>query len=133
MHELDMERIKRAAKEKQQRGGAGGTHAGGADPAPSSQTPSRAFTGAVPTTLAQRLEENKKHRKSAGPAKPARKRNWLEQLKDSAKETATVTCTQGGTVTAGKKARAEDTAVLYKFHEGYTNAVRKPVKIHDLL
>lgn len=129
MHELDMERIKRAAKEKQQRGGAGGTHAGGADPAPSSQTPSRAFTGAVPTTLAQRLEENKKHRKSAGPAKPARKRNWLEQLKDSAKETATVTCTQGGTVTAGKKARAEDTAVLYKFHEGYTNAVRKPVSI----
>jgi len=88
MHELDMERIKRAAKEKQQRGGAGGTHAGGADPAPSSQTPSRAFTGAVPTTLAQRLEENKKHRKSA-----------------------------------------EDTAVLYKFHEGYTNAVRKPVSI----
>ena len=132
MHELDMERIKRAAKEKQQRGGAGGTHAGGADPAPSSQTPSRAFTGAVPTTLAQRLEENKKHRKSAGPAKPARKRNWLEQLKDSAKETATVTCTQGGTVTAGKKARAEDTAVLYKFHEGYTNAVRKPVCIFHL-
>ena len=129
LHELDVERIKRAAKEKQSRAG---MKMPGADALPSSQTPTRThFTGAVPTTLAQRLEENNKHKKgpSAGPAKPARKRNWLEQLKD--KDT-TFTCTQGGTVTANKKSKAEDMAVLYKFHEGYTNAVRKPVRIFDL-
>jgi chromosome transmission fidelity protein 18 len=87
----------------------------------------------VPTTVAQRLEENKRNSgtKQRGPSRPARKRNWLDQLKDrEASKESTLTSTQG---VVTKKPRAEDMAVLYKFHEGYTNAVRKPVKIHDLL
>ena len=139
LHELDMERIKRNAKLQQQKRGAHSPRpqsqlqTSETNVVRSSQTPGKAFTGAVPTTLAQRLEENKRNStgKPRGQTRPLRKRNWLEQLKDrESSKDATFTCTQGGTT---KKSRAEDMAVLYKFHEGYTNAVRKPVKIDDLL
>ena len=141
LHELDMERIKRNARSQQEKRGLAPStqlthdlaHTADANGPTSSQTPDRKFTGAVPTTLAQRLEENKRNSgaKQRGPSRPVRKRNWLEQLKDreASKET-TLTSTQG---VVTKKPRAEDMAVLYKFHEGYPNAVRKPVKIHDLL
>lgn len=139
LHELDMERIKRNARSQQEKRGVTSatqpckTHDGDASATKLSQTPDRKFTGAVPTTVAQRLEENKRNSgtKQRGPPRPARKRNWLDQLKDrEASKESMLTSTQG---VVTKKPRAEDMAVLYKFHEGYTNAVRKPVKIHDLL
>lgn len=139
LHELDMERIKRNAWSQQEKRGLPSSmhpsqaHAADTNASTFSLNPDRKFTGAVPTTLAQRLEENKRNNgaKQRGPSRPARKRNWLDQLKDKeASKGTTLTSTQG---VVTKKPRAEDTAVLYKFHEGYTNAVRKPVKIHDLL
>jgi chromosome transmission fidelity protein 18 len=137
LHELDMEKIKRSAEAHQSRrrlSSNNGTPQPVDTPLQSSSQGGlpKSFTGAVPTTLAQRLEESKKNStaQKSGLNKPRRKRNWLEQLKDKeSTRDKTFICTQGGT----KKSRAEDTPVLYKFHEGYTNAVKKPVKMLDLM
>lgn len=115
VHELGMEKIKRNSRSL-------GT------PQQATTTPSTKGppTKAVPITLAQRLEENKVSSKQSIGKKVIRKRNWLDDLRS--KETTRVS-NPGVT---SKKHRAEDMAVLYKFHEGYTNAVKKPVKISQL-
>ena len=114
VHELDMEKIKRNARSH-----GAPQHA----TTPSTKGPP---TKAVPITLAQRLEENKVSSKQSVGKKVIRKRNWLDDIRS--KETTRVS-NPGVT---NKKHRAEDMAVLYKFHEGYTNAVKKPVKISQL-
>ncbi len=117
VHELDMEKIKRSSRS---RGPVQETTT--ATPGATNKEPS---TRTIPITLAQRLEENKVSSKKNSATKVVRKRNWLDQLKSKTNKDS-----QTGMVK--KKHRAEDMAVLYKFHEGYTNAVKKPVKISQL-
>lgn len=118
VHELEVEKIKRNAKahrvEKERA-------------SPVAKEPQ---TRVVPITLAQRLEENKVASKQKTTEKVARKRNWLEELKS--KGSSRTNGAGGINSKNSKKHRAEDTAVLYKFHEGYTNAVKKPVKMSQL-
>ena len=117
VHELDMERIKQGA-----------SHRVNGDQNLSQTAPrvqEHASTTAVPITLAQRLEENRVNSKTAKIS--TRKRNWFDDVKDKeAHRNANKSTGQD------KKFKAEDMPVLYKFHEGYTNAVKKPVKIGDL-
>lgn len=54
--------------------------------------------------------------------KPKRPQNWLENLRSKQQAAA-----KPGSAAAGAH------AVLYVFHEGYTNAVRRPVRFADLL
>lgn len=117
VHEIDMERIKRNAK----------SHGEKQSASPVTKKPP---AKAVPISLAERLEENKVLSKQSIGTKSTRKRNWLEEMKD--KEASRNNNCSHGVIGGGKKHRAEDMAVLYKFHEGYTNAVKKPVKISQL-
>jgi chromosome transmission fidelity protein 18 len=115
VHELDIERIKRGA-----------SHRVNGDQNLSQAAPVKepASTTAVPITLAQRLEENRVKSKAA--KKCTRKRNWFDDVKDKKVQITNKSIGQD------KKFKAEDMPVLYKFHEGYTNAVKKPVKICEL-
>lgn len=115
-HELDMEKIRRNARFHVP------VREASTAPPGAAKEPS---TRAVPMTLAQRLEENKGSSQKSSGTKTLRKRNWLDQLKSKNKKVS-------DTGVVSKKHRAEDMAVLYKFHEGYTNAVKKPVKISQL-
>ncbi|KAI8113754.1 hypothetical protein M9435_003746 [Picochlorum sp. BPE23] len=120
-HELDMERIRRSTKSSQE---------GHQTQSTPSQVP-KPTAAHIPVSLAQRLEENK----ASTPSKKktsTRKRTWLDKLKS--KQTTRGRSDQNSQgQTHSKKMRAEDMPVLYKFHEGYTNAVKKPIKIAQLL
>eukprot|EP00884_Botryococcus_braunii_P000217 jgi/Botrbrau1/10196/Bobra.116_1s0012.1 len=90
------------------------------DPLPPKDMPQ-----ALPLTIAQRAK--------AGPVKSVkveRKRNWLEELKgrtDAAKKPQVAK--QGLNNPEGPR----HWPVLYKFSQGYTNAVRRNVRMKDLL
>lgn len=120
-HELDMERIRRSTKF---------TQAGNQTQTTPSQVP-KPTPAHIPLSLAQRLEENKASTLSKKKVS-TRKRTWLDELKS--KQSTRGRAQQGSEgQTHGKKMRAEDMPVLYKFHEGYTNAVKKTIKIVQLL
>lgn len=118
VHELEMEKIKRSSTSK--------THAV-SNPEAECQQTTAPVQHIAPLSLAERIQGNRKNARAVQNA-PARKRNWLDTLK--AKEIIKKKDAVHGTK---KFKKAENMPVLYKFHEGYTNAVKKPIKMFELL
>jgi len=118
VHELEMERIKRSSTNK--------AHAVSS---PQSDVQPRCAPShpIAPLSLAERIQGNQKKVRAVQNF-PARKRNWLDTLK--AKE---ITKKKDAVHGTKKFKKAENMPVLYKFHEGYTNAVKKPIKMFELL
>jgi len=95
---------------------------------------SRGVTGRVITTLEERMASVA----GPGPAVEARRGTWLDQLRgDGAKRSRTGGVTRGRDPVT-KRARAEgagdrDHAVRFRHNEGLTNAIRRSVRMGDLL
>lgn len=60
---------------------------------------------------------------------------WLDQLKEQRlqKQAASRARGAGGGADGNSPGKKGKLPVLYVFHEGYTNAVKRPLKIQDLL
>jgi len=139
-HEAEMEAIRRADAAKQAAAAAinGGEIApmqidGAADKDAGHATQQQRTTGHVPLDLAQRLKESGRAAKMAtASAKVAAKGTWLDQLRDRQYEeraAAAAAAAPNGGFAMG----AARFPVLYKFHEGYTNAVKRPLLMSELL
>ena len=146
-HEAEMEAIRRADAIRQAAAaGAVGGGRGGAEQGQTQGTPAlhdgtpatggppqKQRTGHVPLDLAQRLREAGVTGKVAK-VNPngAPKGTWLDQLRDRqyAERTAAASAAAPN---GGFAAGAARFPVLYKFHEGYTNAVKRPVLMTELL
>ena len=114
VHELDMEKIKHGAVSRS------------TDAFPTQVQQSQpAKQGHVPLSLKQRLEENKKRTGKKSTETTQVKRSWLDNLK--------VREMKKGPNNRRNGIRAEDMPILYKYHEGYTNAVKKSIKMIELL
>lgn len=134
-HEAEMEAIRRADAAKQ---ATAATINGGEIIAPlqktdGAATQQRTTTGHVPLDLAQRLKESGRAAKMAtASAKIISKGTWLDQLRDRQYEeraAAAAAAAPNGGFAMG----AARFPVLYKFHEGYTNAVKRPLLMSELL
>ncbi|KAL4457647.1 hypothetical protein ABPG75_012512 [Micractinium tetrahymenae] len=136
-HEADMEAIRRA--EVARRGGTADAPAAIALAEANQQqrpggttAPAVIQPGVVHATLAERM---KAAAGAAGAARAARaaqqprKGTWLDQLKEQRMARAAAAGAGAGGDGAGGKHKFP---VLYKFHEGYTNAVKRPVLMRDL-
>lgn len=127
-HEADMEAIRRA--EAGRRGPAGCTPQPATAAALGDANRPHAATagggGVVPLTLADRMRASGT---AAGAVRKAAasKATWLDKLKEQ--KQAQATAADGGAGATGRRRFS----VLYKFHEGYTNAVKRPVLMRDLL
>ncbi|KAL4857961.1 Chromosome transmission fidelity protein 18 [Chlorella vulgaris] len=139
-HEADMEAIRRAEATRRSSGNGGGAASppqaaaatalagSGSCAAPAQHRPS-VVSGPVPLTLAERM-------KAAGTAAnvvrraaaAASKGTWLDKLKEQHQSRAAAVGREGN-----EGGRRHKFAVLYRFHEGYTNAVKRPVTMQDLL
>lgn len=145
-HEAEMEAIRRADAIRQAAitgAGAEGqqTQATPLTGAQTTATPSTAQqqqrTGHIPLNLAQRLKQAREaggHGKvpKATSTSVAAKGTWLDQLRErqyAERAAAASAAAPNGGFAAGQ-ARFP---VLYKFHEGYTNAVKRPVLMTELL
>lgn len=144
-HEADMEAIRRAevtrwgsagaaspsAMETEGSGAAAGGPLGQANVPRPTTAPGG---GVVPLTLAERLKMAQGRGGAAAAAqkrdRPAHKGTWLDQLKEQRQARAAAAA--GGGEGAGGAGKARF-AVLYKFHEGVTNAVKRGVLMRDLL
>lgn len=143
LHELDMEAIRRSdavrqAVQCQTDQGPAATSRGEAstqpdnlsikEPPGGSQT--RLVTGHVPLNLAQRLRESGKIAKDQAKADAASKAGtWLDQLRQGGSRAVGVSGEDGCRAGSGSRRFT----VLYKYHEGYTNAVKRPVLMSELL
>lgn len=67
------------------------------------------------------------------PAAAAPRGNWLDQLREQKLARRAGGAGKGGAAGDSPGKKAKGLPVLYVFHEGYTNAVKRPVKIEDLL
>ncbi|EFN58850.1 hypothetical protein CHLNCDRAFT_50360 [Chlorella variabilis] len=133
-HEADMEAIRRAEASRRSVHGGGGGGGGGSEAAPpladANCGPPRA-AGVVPLTLAERM-------KAAGTAASVARRQaaapprgtWLDALKERRGARGGGGGGEEGGAAGG---RHHKFPVLYRFHEGYTNAVKRPVLMRDLL
>lgn len=146
-HEADMEAIRRAEVTRWGPAGAGaspaamqtdgGAAAGGPLGQANAQRPGAAGSapggGIVPLTLAERLKLAQGQGGGAAAQKrerPAHKGTWLDQLKEQRQAKAAAAANGGEAAGGAGKARF---AVLYRFHEGVTNAVKRGVLMRDLL
>ncbi len=139
-HDADMEAIRRAEVVRWGPAGAGGasaqameTDCSAAGAAPLGQANAQRAGGIVPLTLAERLKLAQGRGGAAAAAqkeRPANKGTWLDQLKEQRQARAAAAAGGGDAAGGGGKARF---AVLYKFHEGVTNAVKRGVLMRDLL
>ncbi|PRW55958.1 chromosome transmission fidelity 18-like protein [Chlorella sorokiniana] len=139
-HEADMEAIRRAEVTRWGPAGASAsasamvTDGGAPAAAPLGQANAqRPSGGIVPLTLAERLKLAQGRGGGAAAQtreRPAHKGTWLDQLKEQRQ--ARVAAAAGGGEAAGGAGKARF-AVLYKFHEGVTNAVKRGVLMRDLL
>lgn len=137
-HEADMEAIRRAEVARHGPAAAGASPApmdaerGAAAGAPLAQANSQRPGGSVvPLTLAERLKAAQAG--AAGGAAQKRERaapkgTWLDQLKEQRQARAAA----AGGSEAGSAGRARF-AVLYRYHEGVTNAVKRAVLMRDLV
>ncbi|RMZ52707.1 hypothetical protein APUTEX25_000826 [Auxenochlorella protothecoides] len=123
---LDMEAIRRAEAGRLDAGDKGSARSD-AVAASREDTPPGLGPGptrhVVPLTLAERLQLAKTAPSAA--LKPQRSMSWLDGLKERKRPM--------GRQTVGGKDGAAPHSVLYCFHEGYTNAVRRPVRMAHLL
>jgi chromosome transmission fidelity protein 18 len=118
-----------------------GTEDSAAAPAPAAARPPSA-AAPVPLTVAQRAAESGAARLQAQAALAAaaapRASNWLEAARGRAARrqrgsgVSAADASAVGAAAAAVKAAAPATAT-YKFNEGYTNAVRRPLRMADLL
>lgn len=149
-HEADMEAIRRST-DSMTHGMMGVDGDGSGHTAITAPPPvvTAAVTGPLQLTVAQRLKEAQakaRARKGITSTTAAtntmmvpRKKNWLEQMKDTKqdRQEGIDSGTDGGTDGDGttKKAAANGKTgpVLYKFNEGYTNSVKRPVLTKELL
>ena len=146
-HELAMEAIRRSDISRQRRGTAVFTN--GSDSKANVLTDTErekqsyriagvsqgadAKTSLVPLDLAQRLEQAGVRGKGASSSSvPVRKINWLESLRANHFKQNRSGAKSGRQENGGAKPNTEH-PVLYKFHEGYTNAVKRPVVMSELL
>jgi chromosome transmission fidelity protein 18 len=141
-HEADMEAIRRT--EAARRGGGGVSsppaahHAGDAaalaDGTNRSQPLPPPKPSLVPLTLAERMAAANVGRHPAAAANaaaaPRKQGNWLDALRE--KRTARPVAAGHGEG-PGAHASRDKFPVLYRFHEGVTNAVKRPVLMSDLL
>lgn len=174
MHEIEMERIRRAAEMATLRGREAGEHvaAEGQHMGPTPQK--RPVAGPVMRSIEERMRGNnaatraQADREAAAAANP-RRATWLDDMKKrkaeaskplpALKKKATeVRCRllqlgssrgyplnrppspaqlsgadPARTPNSGAKAAAAAAGVLYKYHEGFTNAVKRPLLMRDLL
>lgn len=141
-HEAEMEAIRRADAAKQAAAAAinGGVaplqidNAAAKDaPTTTQQQAQQRTTGHVPLDLAQRLKESGRAAKMAtASAKVAAKGTWLDHLRDRQYEERTAAASAAAP-NGGFAMGAARFPVLYKFHEGYTNAVKRPLLMSELL
>ncbi len=136
-HEAEMEAIRRADAARQAAAAAiGGEAAAAAATATIKQTQpteQKRTTGHVPLDLAQRLRESGQAAKMASTsAKVAAKGTWLDHLRDKQYEQR-VAAASAAAPNGGFAMGAARFPVLYKFHEGYTNAVKRPLLMSELL
>lgn len=149
LHETEMEAIRRSDAARQATAAGhnnaaaalmdvdapSGQAAGTSFQAPAMPTNTHTRTGHVPLSLAQRLRENAVSGRGAvavaAREMAPRPGTWLDQMRDKQREarvaSATAACVAAGGVGPGLM------PVLYKFHEGYTNAVKRPVQMNELL
>ena len=126
-HEADMEAIRRA--EAVRRGTAGAAPTPGMPLAPTQPQASVPHAGPVPVTLAQRMAAAGGGAAARKAAAPPRKTTWLDTLREAS--SARAAGANAGEAAGG--ARGQRFPVLYKFHEGVTNAVKRAVLMNDLM
>jgi len=96
------------------------------------QSQSRPFSSHVPLDLAQRLRENGIVGQGAAQIeKVQRPGTWLDQMKE--RQHAQRAARAAAASASSGKIGPGQMPVLYKFHEGYTNAVKRPVRMGELL
>jgi chromosome transmission fidelity protein 18 len=131
-HEAEMESIRRADAAKQAAAAGGPSNAAAAATQQTTQQQQQR-TGHVPLDLAQRLKESGRAAKMAtASAKVAAKGTWLDHLRDRQYEERTAAASAAAP-NGGFAMGAARFPVLYKFHEGYTNAVKRPLLMSELL
>ncbi len=137
-HEAEMEAIRRADAAKQAAAAAiNGCTIEELDPVATAQQqqqkPQPRTAGHVPLDLAQRLKESGRAAQMAtNSAKIAAKGTWLDHLRDRQYEERTAAASAAAP-NGGFAMGAARFPVLYKFHEGYTNAVKRPITMRELL
>ena len=152
LHETEMEAIRRADAARQASAAAATTAnnvnfntsgavdmdtAGGGEGTSTQQQQQQQVkkTSHVPLNLAQRLQDAGiagKIAKANANAKKAPKGTWLDQLRDQQYAIKTAAASAAA-ANGGFAAGAARFPVLYKFHEGYTNAVKRPLLMSELL
>ncbi|KAK9810822.1 hypothetical protein WJX73_010031 [Symbiochloris irregularis] len=141
-HEAHMQLIQRREQARQAAEGEQ-RHLGGVGPAamPPPLADSSVADGAgaeepAAAPAAPQLMLSVAERVSVGAAKkPAKKMHWLGQLRQKHEQKLSMACQHNRQRGSGEAGGQEGAAapVLYKFHEGYTNAVKRPVRMKDLL
>ena len=137
VHETAMEAIRRSNKAR---------HAGQHEPGPFPQSHEsrvseneiRPFQGShVPLDLAQRLQQAGVTAKSGTAAAAAslscKKLNWLDTLRANRHAHRSGKHGTREQDRGNYRGDVAEQSVLYKFHEGYTNAVKRPVLVYELL
>lgn len=142
LHEAEMEGIRRSDAARQAAAAAAGvgpmevdSTAAGATAA-AQQHAQRAVVGHVPLDLNQRLREaGLKGKGVVIDAAPKRPGSWLDQMRDRqrAQRGGGGSAATGSGDDGGGRSGAAAMPVLYKFHEGYTNAVKRPIRMTELL
>ncbi|KAK9821413.1 hypothetical protein WJX81_000979 [Elliptochloris bilobata] len=117
-------------------GGRGGDPGGNeGDPGGSQRPPSGGSR--LQMSVAQRAKEATAAAAAARKAAPARKANWLDAARsraDRRRAAPPATSSQPSGADAAEGGGAgRALPVRYQFHEGYTNAVKRPVHMRDLL